>query len=458
MKVIVSQRVGLQPGEPAYEARVPDIDVLQYLELPLDNFCRYFGRSEDAANDLLLVAGSIYLIDQIVPRSIFEDRWTRELEVELPAADPDLWSANAELLVATCSFLTGDAWSFTFTKQERRVFGRPYRNLRRKPVGRVAAVSLFSGGLDSFIGATNWLATNDGRLALMGHYDLGSSAKAVQGRIAQRLGIEYPNRLPLIQARVGGTLKLQEGKSIYTQVTDSQKEPTFRSRSLIFLALGLYAARRLSVNEPIPLLIPENGFIALNPPLTSSRLGSCSTRTAHPMFLQYFRNLVAQLGITNQVLNPLGHLTKGETIQQAVDFNTASELARHTVSCAHPSRRQPWLRRDKNNCGYCIPCILRRAAMHRVGLDDGQDYGIDICAGELELDDNKASDLRAVLNWLYEARIGEFNPGLEATTMALPDSERLVARHVLESGVTEVAQFFKDKAKPYILDWAGLNE
>lgn len=96
--------------------------------------------------------------------------------------------------------------------------------------------------------------------------------------------------------------------------------------------------------------------------------------------------------------------------------------------------------------------------MHKVSLDDGQDYGIDVCVGELELDDDKASDLRAVLNWLYEAHSGAFNPSLEAETMALPDSVRLAARHVLESGVTEISQFFKDKAQSSILGWAGLSE
>lgn len=458
MRVIVSQRVVSRASEPAYEVRVPDVDLLQYLELPLDEFCRYFGRNEDVANDLLVVAGSCYLVDQMISRSWFKNNWTRELEVEVPVSDPALWATNAELLNATCSFLTGDVWCFSFTKQEHRVFGRPYRNLRRKRLGRVSAVSLFSGGLDSFIGATDWLATNDGRLGLVGHYDLGSSAKAVQDRIAQRLVVEYPNRLPLIQARVGGAIKRQEGSSIYSQVTDSQKETTFRSRSIIFLALGLYAARRLSSIEPIPLLIPENGFIALNPPLTRSRLGGCSTRTAHPLFLHNFADLVSQLGITNPILNPLGGYTKGEAIQQSTNFDLVKDMASKTVSCAHPTRRQTWVRRNANNCGYCIPCILRRAAMHRVGLDDGQDYGIDVCAGELELDDDKASDLRAALNWLYEVRAGVFNPRLEAETLALPDSVRLDAKHVLESGATEIFQFFKDKAQSSILDWAGLSE
>lgn len=458
MKVIISQRVVFQASQPAYEVRVPDIDVLQYLELPLDDFYRYFGRKEDVANDLLLVAGSIYLVDQIVPRSHFENRWTRELEVELPVADPELWATNVELLNTTCSFLTGDVWSFNFTEQRRSVFGRQYRNLRRKRLGRVDAVSLFSGGLDSFIGTTNWLATNGGRLALVGHYDLGSSAKSVQARMAQQLGVAYPNRLSLIQARAGGAIKRQDGSSIYSQVSDSPKETSFRSRSMIFLALGLYAASRLSAAEPIPLLIPENGFIALNPPLTQSRLGGCSTRTAHPLFLRYFSDLVTRLGIPNPILNPLGGCTKGEAIQQSANFSLVKDLASQTVSCAHPTRRETWVRRSANNCGYCIPCILRRAAMHRVGLDDGQDFGIDVCAGELELDEDKASDLRAVLNWLNDVRTGAFNPSFEAETLALPDAARDDAKHVLESGATEILQFFKDKAQLDILDWADLAE
>ena len=96
--------------------------------------------------------------------------------------------------------------------------------------------------------------------------------------------------------------------------------------------------------------------------------------------------------------------------------------------------------------------------MHKVGLDSGQDYGIDVCSGELDLDEDKASDLRAVLNWLYEVRTGAFNPGLEAATLALPEAARPDAKHVLASGAAEILQFFKDKGQPSILDWAELTE
>jgi len=95
--------------------------------------------------------------------------------------------------------------------------------------------------------------------------------------------------------------------------------------------------------------------------------------------------------------------------------------------------------------------------MHKVGLDNGQDYGIDVCSGELELDEDKASDLRAVLNWLYEVRTGAFNPELEAETMALPETARPSAKHILAAGAAEILQFFKDKGQPSILDWAELN-
>ena len=60
----------------------------------------------------------------------------------------------------------------------------------------------------------------------------------------------------------------------------------------------------------------------------------------------------------------------------------------------------------------CMPCIYRRASLHKVGLDRGANYGRDICNGGVNLDCDKrlADDLRAFLSFLRsdvsEKRIG----------------------------------------------------
>ena len=184
--------------------------------------------------------------------------------------------------------------------------------------------------------------------------------------------------------------------------TEEDPEPTLRSRSFLFLTLGLYAA--YAQGPRVPLLMPENGFMAINIPLTPSRIGSCSTRTMHPYFLGTMRGLIAALGFENGIENPLENRTKGETLRKCQDRATLMQLAKASVSCAHPTRRKHWRRKSARNCGYCVPCLIRRAALHEMGKDNGFDYGIDVCAGEMKMESESASDLKALLDCLGSVR------------------------------------------------------
>src|SRR5262249_4463756 len=153
--------------------------------------------------------------------------------------------------------------------------------------------------------------------------------------------------------------------------------------------LGIYAAS--GVGPDIPLHTPENGIIALNLPLTPSRNGSCSTRTMHPFYLDTLRSILSDLGLKNALTNPLGLRTKGEWVIACRDQALLRSLAAKTVSCSHGSRRQDWKRKKAANCGYCVPCMFRRAALHAAKLDSGKDYGIDVCANELTVDSDRTS-------------------------------------------------------------------
>jgi 7-cyano-7-deazaguanine synthase in queuosine biosynthesis len=447
----------LSNGMSICEISVPEINARQYLYLPFDDFHRYFGAPEGVAGDLLVVAGSCYIVDQLIPRSSFPDNWTRELEVRLPVAEPDRWNTIASELSETLNFLTGDLWQFSFHQRHGRIYKHRHRRLRRKRLRPASAICLFSGGLDSLVGAVDFLSKESGQLTLVGHYDLGSTAKTAQNNLASKLADCFPKRLSLFQARVGPVPNIPSNLGVYAQVSvPKTKETTLRSRSLVFLALGLYVAQRQRADKSVPLLIPENGFIALNPPLTHSRLGSCSTRTAHPLFLAHFQKVIQQLGIKNPLQNPLAEKTKGEVLAYSANPELIQHLVPDTISCAHPTRRQGWIRRNATHCGYCIPCIFRRAALHRIGLDQGETYGLDVCAGELALDENIASDLRAVLSWVYDAHIGDFTPETVVSRMALPPDAHSFAVRVLRTGIDEVTQLVKDKAAPHVQRWAGL--
>lgn len=77
------------------------------------------------------------------------------------------------------------------------------------------------------------------------------------------------------------------------------------------MAFGLLAAASLRdfqslfghvPENTIDLFVPENGFISINPPLTSRRLGSHSTHTTHPQFIAGFKKYGTTLVLTQESL------------------------------------------------------------------------------------------------------------------------------------------------------------
>ena len=103
--------------------------------------------------------------------------------------------------------------------------------------------------------------------------------------------------------------------------------------------MGLGIAVANSYGDTIPLYIPENGLISLNIPLTSSRIGSSSTRTTHPYFLDTLSKILIRLDIKNKIINPYQFLTKGEMITHSKNRNLISKFYNETVSCAHPNSK-----------------------------------------------------------------------------------------------------------------------
>src|SRR5690606_3672172 len=92
------------------------------------------------------------------------------------------------------------------------------------------------------------------RLLLVGHHDPRLPGPfGDQKATLKHITRAYPDRTRPLLLSVGAS---------------SGVDTTLRSRSFLFLALGLYAAAALG--DRAPLLIPENGMIALNVPLTPS--------------------------------------------------------------------------------------------------------------------------------------------------------------------------------------------
>lgn len=442
------RKSALHNGFAACEVVIPELSVRERLFLPYEKFHRYGGARETLMDDLLFASAICYSIDRLVPRKSASDNWTRELTVEIPVRDSELWNTHASLFNEAVSFLTGDRWSVSFGERNIPLYinRQKRRRIRRWPADTVC---LFSGGLDSFLGAIEHLSATTGHVALVGHYDAGLAQKA-QKTLFDGIKTTFgATRVHLFQGRIGFDMG--------GNTTITSPEPTQRSRSLLFIALGVYIAYQQGKNKDVPLLIPENGFISLNPPLTSSRLGSCSTRTVHPSFLSKLQRFLFAVGIHIPITNPFVEKTKGEIIVASVNPELAHSLARQTVSCAHPTRRQNWNRRNVTHCGYCVPCLIRRSALHRAGMDNGSDYGIDVLDGELEIHEEVLDDFRAFLMLLYSYHSNPRAVPQIVNRMALPDGLHTQAERVIQEQLTELNNLITTKATQNILQWAGLG-
>jgi hypothetical protein len=335
-----------------------------------------------AALDLLKVAAAVYCADRLTER---RGTWTRSIELSTHVREPERWSAVQDQFEETIAFLSGDRWQLDIRRSGEPV-GTP-----SELADPVDAVCLFSGGLDSFTGALDLMA--DGKsVCLVGHHGAGQANQAQEG-LWNGLAVRYSGQAVLRQFFLQPTAPAPSQPS----PLPSFREPSQRSRSLLFLAAGLTVAA--GYGPDVPLYIPENGLIGINVPLTGARAGSLSTRTTHPHFMAGFSECARRLGITNPIVNPFRTMTKGEVLAACRDQGTLHSLARDTLSCAHPEAAR-WAQAEQTNCGYCFPCLIRRASMHHIGLDRAGDYTYNALGDSAELAQDKGSDLRAVLRSL----------------------------------------------------------
>ena len=335
------------------------------------------------AVDLLKAAAAVYCADRLTVRP---GTWTRDIELRIPVRDVARWNSTHDALSAAISFLSGDRWQFAFGGSTEPV------QTPAEPSPPVDAVCLFSGGLDSFTGALDLLASGK-NVCLVGHYGAGQTHHVQEG-LMRALARRYQSQRVVLRQ-----LFLQPAGPAAGQVRPlpEEREASSRSRSLLFLSAGLTVAA--GYGPDVPLYIPENGFIGINVPLTGARAGSLSTRTTHPHFMASFGACVELLGITNPIVNPFRSMTKGEILTGCRDQQTLRELADQTLSCAHPEAAR-WAQEEQTNCGYCFPCLIRRASMHHVGLDEPGAYTYDVLTDNAELVQDKGNDLRALIRSL----------------------------------------------------------
>ncbi len=310
----------------------------------------------EIAFDLLVLASVVYCADIRINRAKeSQDNWTREIDIYLPVSNTKRWEAVSSSLSSALEFLTGDKWRFFFRARPEgfeSIVARSELRFSNLP----ASVCLFSGGLDSFIGAIDLLENKETPL-LVGH---GRVPNVVhdQTECLNALRRNYGlGRVRFLKSPIGFDHGIIAG---------AESENTERSRSFLFFSLAALGASTLKGKTTV--YVPENGLISLNVPLDPLRLGSLSTRTTHPFFMARFNDLLGSLGIRAHLLNPYRHKTKGEMVRECQNQNFLADNAPLTMSCSSPTKGR-WKHLASAHCGHCVPCLIRKAAF--VGWQKG---------------------------------------------------------------------------------------
>lgn len=341
----------------------------------------FWGKVPSVTYSLLYLSAIVYAIDRGVERHRYSiDGWSRELDVEICLPEFELFQTIEGQINEMLSFLTGDYWTCHFVGTATVRYGRYVTTDR---YDSITQVNLFSGGMDSLIGAIDYMTDSpSGKLFLASHYDSGMPGPLSDQRELKRLfSKKYNGQYCSMDA-----ISITPGESY---------ELSCRSRSLMFLSIALIVASHGNCK----IVVPENGSVSLNYPLSASRRASCSTRTTHPVFLKQYRDIIHALGLTTEVVNPYEKMTKGEMVQHCSDKGYLLSIVAHSNSCGKRGMHQHMYDNSHaSHCGHCMPCMYRMASM--IGEKDLTTYGNRFATLFKKRGDKVAEDFFAMLNFL----------------------------------------------------------
>ncbi|MYM84149.1 hypothetical protein GTP44_19615 [Duganella sp. FT50W] len=337
-------------------------------------------------------------------RSTSADGWTRTIELTVGLHEPLVWTPLKAHAEAMLKVLTGDYWTLHFVDG-----GVAPPDGKAQPFDR-DCVSLLSGGLDSLIGGIDLISR--GRRPIF----------------VSQLAHEDSERQRHYAAVLGGRethMQWSHGISF-----KGPRESSTRGRSLAFYGFAVLAASRV-IGSPVQILVPENGFICINPPLVPGRVASLSTRTTHPLFIEMLQELLDQLEVAVRLDLPYRFKTKGEMLRECLDQELLGTLASDSTSCGR------FRTYNRVHCGRCVPCMIRKSAFLAWGAGrDTTRYVHETVAGSDKSsgpDDPMAAAL-AVLS-VRDQGLDRF---LGASLAFASTNDRALYRNVLDTGIQEL--------------------
>ena len=350
--------------------------------------------------DFMTLALAVTAADTFVLRKMASDGWTRNIKLKLPLYQPTIWINQKDNLEKALHFLSGDLWNLEITEggyEPPAPYGQSSRYRLTNLLGR-NCVCLFSGGLDSAIGAIDLIANNQSPLLISHAYK----------------GDKY-HQSQIIKDFLGNFSQFSVNANPIS--ANRKTDITMRTRSLNFLAfraVGASAVAKANKLDSVPLYVPENGFISLNAPLTCRRIGSLSTRTTHPYFLNLIQSIFDLAQIKATINNPYQFKTKGEMLKG-------------------------------KQCGKCVPCLIRRSALMSSDITELTSY-VYPNLSLISRDVKNRDDLFALIIAIKKLPTKNLNTWLsESGPMTLDPIELDKYKNVFIRGIKEVERFFQSE-------------
>ncbi|OGI29901.1 MAG: hypothetical protein A2287_10550 [Candidatus Melainabacteria bacterium RIFOXYA12_FULL_32_12] len=331
--------------------------------------------------ELCIVALLVTAGDKISRKEHSQDSWTREIDLYIPVFNIEKWTRNKQLLEKTLNFLSGDIWRLFFRPTEN-CYRSLFSPIQQRLTQDIDCVCLFSGGMDSFIGATDLLSS--GRKPLLVSHYWDTLTPSYQRNCISSLNDEYGDSC-IKQAKAHMGFK----NDFFPQ---AEPENTLRARSFLFFSLAVLASTGL--NNSSEIFIPENGLISINVPLTQLRLASLSTRTTHPFYMARVQELLDNLEIDSVLINPYKFKTKGEMAQECINQKFLKKNLKYTISCSSPGKGR-YAGESQEHCGHCMPCIIRQSSIKHAFNTDDTDYRITLPSEDLDRTKAEGKDVKA---------------------------------------------------------------
>lgn len=354
------------------------------VNIRFENVAKIFQRHlSRRLTDLLEIAAYVYAADCSTRRGTqwtdedSTEPWARDFAFMIAVREPAFWGSPeiSSQLTEVLGFLSNDRYSFRFVQlehdrpgqQQYLEFGDQEDWLFHRP----ERVLMLSGGLDSLAGAVE-TAKAGRRVVLVSHRPV-STLSSRQRKLASELQREFPGQLIHVPVWINKNERFE-------------REPTQRTRSFLYTALGTVIAESIQAGG---VRFFENGIVSLNFPIADEVIRARASRTTHPVALYLLQSLCrAVTGRDFAVDNPYLFKTKTDVVE-SLAANGAPHLIPYTCSCTHLMFKS----KTQLHCGRCSQCIDRRFATIAAGLmarDWDMDYETDVFTGPRKKDLEKS--------------------------------------------------------------------